>query len=66
MTKTIPNRQRRVTYPVSVSIEETALDVIDRAAAIRSESRASYIRRTVLREANADLREAERKAQAVA
>lgn len=59
-------RERRIKFPVSVPMDETDIDVIDRAAAIRDESRASYARRVLLREANADLREAERKAQAVA
>ena len=59
-------RERRIRLPVSVPMSEPDIDILDRAAAIREESRASYARRVLLREANADLREAERKAQAVA
>lgn len=64
MPKTLARRQRRIRFPVSVPMGETDLEVIDRAAAIRDESRASYIRRVMLREANAELRELERKAAA--
>jgi hypothetical protein len=42
------------------------IDVIDRAAALREETRGEYMRRVLLRQAAADLRDAERKAQVVA
>jgi uncharacterized protein (DUF1778 family) len=57
-------RQRRIRFPVSVPMDDADLGLVDRAAALRSESRASYIRRVMIREANADLRDAERKAGA--
>lgn len=63
MPKTLTRRQRRIRFPVSVPMDEPDLDVIDRAAAIREESRASYIRRVMLREARADIRDMERKQQ---
>jgi uncharacterized protein (DUF1778 family) len=64
MAKTIAPRQRRIRFPVSVPMDEADLELIDRAAKIRTESRASYIRRVILREARADLRDAERKQDA--
>jgi uncharacterized protein (DUF1778 family) len=44
-------------------MEPQDIDMIDRAAALRDEARAAYMRRVILREAGADLREAERKQQ---
>jgi uncharacterized protein (DUF1778 family) len=66
MPEAVAKRQRRARYFVSLPVYEEDLDLLDRAAAIRQEPRARYVRRIVLREARADLREAERKAQAVA
>jgi uncharacterized protein (DUF1778 family) len=61
MTTSSEPRQRVIKLPVSTPMEPDEIATVDKAAAIRSESRASYIRRVILREANADLREAERK-----
>lgn len=47
-------------------MEDGDIETVDRAAALRDESRASYMRRVILREAGADLREAERRAAAAA
>lgn len=57
-------RQQAADYPVSaarMTAEERRL--IDDAAALRGESRSAYIARVSLREARADLRDAERKQQ---
>jgi uncharacterized protein (DUF1778 family) len=54
----------RARYFVNLPVYEDDLMLLDRAAAIRNEPRATYVRRTVLREARADIREAERKAAA--
>lgn len=45
---------------MNLPVYEEDLDVLDRAAAIRQEPRATYVRRIALREAKADLRRAER------
>ena len=63
MTTMSQKRQRRVKLPVSVPMEEDEISTVDKAASLRSESRASYVRRVILREANADLRDAERRQQ---
>jgi uncharacterized protein (DUF1778 family) len=54
----------RPRYFVNLPVYEDDLITLDRAAAIKGEPRATYVRRTVLREARADIREAERKAAA--
>ena len=63
-------RQRRARprprYFVNLPVYEEDLEVLDRASALKREPRATYVRRVVLREARADLREAERKAAASA
>lgn len=64
MAPPVIQRQRRARYYVTVPVYEEDLNVLDRAAAIRSEPRARYVRRVMLREARADLREAERKSSA--
>ena len=64
MMPTRTQRRQPAKYPVTaarMSAEE--LDVVDAAAALRDESRSAYIARVAIREARADLREAERKAQ---
>lgn len=67
MSRLQARRQRTPKYPVSVGrMVDAEIEVIDRAAALKKETRAEYMRRVLLREANADLRDAERKAQAVA
>lgn len=67
LTTTMPllkaPRQRTPKYPVSVSrMTDEQIALIDRAAALRNEPRGGYIARVILREAKADLREAERRA----
>lgn len=65
----MPTRSQRrqpPKYPVTaarMSAEE--LTLIDEAAALRDESRSAYIARVAIREARADLRDAERKAQSM-
>jgi uncharacterized protein (DUF1778 family) len=54
----------RPRYFVNLPVYEEDLMLLDRASAIKGEPRATYVRRTVLREARADIREAERKAAA--
>jgi uncharacterized protein (DUF1778 family) len=64
MTRLRTRRQQAPDYPVSaarMTAEERR--VLDDAAALRGESRSAYIARVSLREARADLREAERKQQ---
>lgn len=62
MPTPVRKRQQRPRYFVNLPVYEEDLETLDRAAAIRQEPRASYVRRIALREARADLREAERKA----
>ena len=57
-------RQRSPKYPVSAArMSDEELAVLDAAAGLRDESRSAYIARVALREARADLRDAERKQQ---
>lgn len=66
MTSPLKQRQRRARLAVSTPMALDEIELVDKAAALRTESRAGYIRRVIVREANADIREAERKSQAVA
>lgn len=61
MTNPMGGRQIRPRLPVSSPLYLHEMEVIDRAAALRQESRAGYIRRVAVREAKADLRRAKGK-----
>jgi uncharacterized protein (DUF1778 family) len=57
-------RQREHRFPVSVPMAENEILTVDRAAALKSESRANFIRRTAVQRAAAAIRAAERKVSA--
>jgi len=64
MTRRITKRQPHPDYPVSAArMTREELALLDQAAALRDESRSAYLARVGLREARADLRDAERKQQ---
>jgi uncharacterized protein (DUF1778 family) len=60
MSDLIRPRQKRVRLPISSPMSADEIAIVDRAAAIRDESRAAYIRRVAVREARAELRRANR------
>jgi hypothetical protein len=68
MTRQPNKRQRlpRARYFVNLPVYAEDMAILDQASALKGEPRATYVRRTVLREARADLREAERKQQQAA
>jgi hypothetical protein len=59
---TLPLRPRTHRWPVSVPMSEHEIETVDRAAALRGEPRAAYIRRIATQRAAAELRAADRRA----
>lgn len=56
-------RQQRARLPISSPMTAEEIATVDRAAAIRTESRAQFIRRVAVREARAELRRLAREAE---
>lgn len=60
MSDPVRPRQRRKRMPVSTPLSAEEMATVDKAAAIRDERRAQFIRRVAVREARAELRRIER------